>query len=76
MMFARTSTSLVAAFSHHARSRSIAPATSAFVRSVNVNADANASSIVSSARWMSEGAPAEKTEEEKAAIKAAREARK
>ncbi|GFH53452.1 aspartyl-tRNA synthetase [Chaetoceros tenuissimus] len=60
-MLARTSLSFVSGFTQNVARRSVAPA---------------ASSIVT--RWMSEGdSPvAEKTEEEKAAIKAAREARK
>lgn len=61
IMLARTSLSFVSGFTQNVARRSVAPA---------------ASSIVN--RWMSEGdSPvAEKTEEEKAAIKAAREARK
>jgi hypothetical protein len=73
LMLARTSSSFVSAFTQHASRRIIAPsAASAFV-----NWHSQKPQRVSSPRWMSEGdAPAEKTDEEKAAIKAVREARK
>ncbi len=77
-MLARTST----AFIHHASAatrRSIVPATSSAF--INWQSQQRGTPVISSSTrcWMSEGAaPAagEKTEEEKAAIKAAREARK
>jgi len=79
LMLARTSTAFVSAFSHHAAAaavrRSIVPATaSAFVNWQSH--PTTSTSNVASRRWMSAEAPAEKTEEEKAAVNAAREARK
>jgi len=73
LMLARTSSSFVSAFTQHATRRTIkSSAASAFV-----NWHSQKPQSGSSTRWMSEGdAPVEKTEEEKAAIKAAREARK
>lgn len=82
IMLARTSTSFVSAFSHHASAatrRSMVPATASTFVNWQSQHGVGVGVASSTRRWMSEGsAPptGEKTEEEKAAIKAVREARK
>lgn len=82
IMLARTSTSFVSAFSHHASAatrRSMVPATASAFVNWQSQQGVGVGVASSTRRWMSEGAApptGEKTEEEKAAIKAVREARK
>ena len=73
IMLARTSKSFVSTFSSSHGKKSIIPAAA----SAFTTWQSQQLKVPATKRWMSEGAPSvEKTEEEKAAIKAAREARK
>ena len=74
MVLSRASLSLVSAFTAHVPSHLRRPTT--IVAAFGSPRSTNSNRLLRTRRWNTEGAAVERTEEEKAAIKAKREAKK